>query len=297
MTTERYDERCWTSTRQTNARRALGRDPQVSMYCYINMRNALEDLVPVPGHPTAFLARDAGPTPDHLPAVRRKGAKSDRPEGVPEYHWPWLDGRFVYVARGRDNVARHMREMGGVADAPRLASAAARDKVEASAPAIKGDDGAPALDQGAAAEDPKAPSPSARRRRTSLQHGATPAAAAAAAAVEGERVGAWETIQRIEDRVEKQEADKLLPGKREERILRRAMGFEDDRYASVWWGALTLTGRDADRALRCLPPPPRLAAHRRPPSTAPRTSSPSRTPTRRPCSASTLTSSGSTPRG
>ncbi|TNY18061.1 hypothetical protein DMC30DRAFT_333387, partial [Rhodotorula diobovata] len=194
MTTERYDERCWTSTRQTNARRALGRDPQVSMYCYINMRNALEDLVPVPGHPTAFLARDAGPTPDHLPAVRRKGAKSDRPEGVPEYHWPWLDGRFVYVARGRDNVARHMREMGG----------------------------------GAAAEDPKAPSPSARRRRTSLQHGATPAAAAAAAAVEGERVGAWETIQRIEDRVEKQEADKLLPGKREERILRRAMGFEDD---------------------------------------------------------------------
>lgn len=236
MTTERYDERCWTSTRQTNARRALGRDPQVSMYCYINMRNALEDLVPVPGHPTAFLARDAGPTPDHLPAVRRKGAKSDRPEGVPEYHWPWLDGRFVYVVRGRDNVARHMREMGGVADAPRLASAAKGtpprdDRVDASAPAIKGDDGAPALDKGAAAEDPKAPSPFARRRRTSLPHGATPAAAAAA--VEGERVGAWETIQRIEDRVEKQEADKLLPGKREERILRRAMGFEDDRYASV----------------------------------------------------------------
>ncbi|BGP44579.1 hypothetical protein JCM10450v2_000393 [Rhodotorula kratochvilovae] len=193
MTTERYDERCWTTTRQTNARRALGREPTVTMYCYLNMRHALENLIPVPGHPTAFLARD-DPLDEHIPAK----PLAERPEGTPEYHWPWLDGRFIYVARGRENVARHMREMGGVSVDGDARKKDGDDKVEE-----KG--------------------PMAGRVKRKLMP----------AAPDEDRISAWETIRRIEDRVEKQKAEKLLPAKREEVILRRAMGFEDDSSESL----------------------------------------------------------------
>ncbi|GAA5945035.1 hypothetical protein JCM3775_004267 [Rhodotorula graminis] len=220
MTTERPDERCFTTTRQTNARRALGREPAVTMYCYINMRNALEDLVPVPGHPTAFLARDAPPV-DQLPALKKRPVVVDAPEGTPEYRWPWLDGRFVYVARGRDNVARHMREMGGVSgEAPRAPAAAAVAPAKEGEPAPSpAPDASPTLAAAAAAAEAPPASPSGRTKRKLMPH---------AVVVEGERVGAWDTMRRIEERVAKQEADKVLPGKREERMLRRAMGFEDD---------------------------------------------------------------------
>ncbi|GAA5838522.1 hypothetical protein JCM9279_003271 [Rhodotorula babjevae] len=233
MTTERTDERCWTRTSQTNARRALGREPAVTMYCYINMRNALEDLVPVPGHPTAFLARDAPPV-DQLPPLKKRSSTVvvDAPEGTPEYRWPWLDGRFVYVARGRENVARHMREMGGVdGEVPPPLPA------PAPAPVASAKEGAPATSA--------SPAAAADEAKPSAPHSPTPTSAATAAGrpkrklmphavvVEGERVGAWDTMRRIEERVEKQEADKLLPGKREERMLRRAMGFEDDSSESL----------------------------------------------------------------
>ncbi|GAA6056023.1 hypothetical protein JCM3770_002146 [Rhodotorula araucariae] len=194
MTTERYDEKCWTSTRQTNARRALGREPAVTMYCYLNMRHALENMIPVPGHPTAFLARDA-PLDEHVPVK----PAAERPEGTPEYHCRWLDGRFIYIARGRENVARHMREMGGVA----ADSDAKRDA----------GDGAGTV----AAEGPKA----GRVKRKLMP------------AADEERLGAWETISRIEDRVEKERAEKLLPNKREEAMLRRAMGFDDESSESL----------------------------------------------------------------
>ncbi|GAA5903315.1 hypothetical protein JCM8208_002272 [Rhodotorula glutinis] len=223
MTTERLDERCLTLTKQTNARRALGREPAVTMYCYINMRNALEDLVPVPGHPTAFLARDAPPV-DQLAVIKRT-VVVDKPEGTPEYRWPWLDGRFVYVARGRDNVARHMREMGGVGgDVPPpvpVPVVSAKDGEPAPAPASTASS---AVDEAKPSAPSSPTSPSGRPKRKLMPH---------AVVVEGERVGAWDTMRRIEERVEKQEADKLLPGKREERMLRRAMGFEDDSSESL----------------------------------------------------------------
>lgn len=64
-------------------------------------------MIPVPGRPGTFLAEPAPPLPepilDHPPA----------PPGVdlPAYHWPWLDGRYIYYARGRANIDRHAREM------------------------------------------------------------------------------------------------------------------------------------------------------------------------------------------
>ncbi|GAA5844987.1 hypothetical protein JCM11251_003172 [Rhodosporidiobolus azoricus] len=183
---ERYDERCWTRTKQTNARRALGREPQVSMICYINFRNALSDLVPVPGMVNSFLARDVSPgSPDEVAKTKAigKGKGKAVAGGEEEWagpHWPWLDGRYIYVAKGREAVARHMKEMGGVA-----------------------------VDETPEAQKVKGP-------RILRKSG------------EEQKVSAWETIARIEERCEKSEAQKLLPGKREERIMKRAMGLDED---------------------------------------------------------------------
>ncbi|BGP12527.1 hypothetical protein JCM10213_007629 [Rhodosporidiobolus nylandii] len=177
-TMERYDEKCWTRTKQTNARRALGREPQTSMYCFLNFRNSLADLVPVPGSPNSFLARDVAPGAPDEHSFKRK-PKAPEHEALPEYHWPWLDGRYVYVARGREAVMRHMKEMGGVAGEQ------AKDGVERG-PMIMRKSG------------------------------------------EEEKAGAWDTIGRIEERCERLEAEKMLPGKREEQLLRRALGLDED---------------------------------------------------------------------
>jgi len=61
----------------------------------------------VPGRPGTFLAEAAAPLPE--PYLDNPPT----PEGVnlPAYHWSWLDGRYVYHARGRENVDRHAREM------------------------------------------------------------------------------------------------------------------------------------------------------------------------------------------
>ncbi|GAA6006664.1 hypothetical protein JCM10207_005011 [Rhodosporidiobolus poonsookiae] len=184
-TMERYDERCWTRTRQTNARRALGREPQVTMYCYLNFRNSLADLVPVPGAPNAFLARDAHASTSSAadPSGKGKGkevVRAPEHEDLPAYHWDFLDGRYLYIAKGREAVARHMKEMGGVA-----AGSTSAEGVEAG-PKIMRKSG------------------------------------------EEEKVGAWDTVARIEARCAKLEAERALPGKREERMLRRAMGLDED---------------------------------------------------------------------
>lgn len=149
------------------------------MFCYINFRNALADLVPVPGAPASFLARDATTdSPDAEKAKKGKG-KAPEHEDLPDYRWPALEGRYIYIARGRDAVARHMKEMGGVSVAEPV--------------------------------DGQATGPKIMRRSG-----------------EEEKMGAWDTIARIEERCEKLEAQKLLPGKREEQMLRRAMGLDED---------------------------------------------------------------------
>ncbi|GAA5997369.1 uncharacterized protein JCM10292_000211 [Rhodotorula paludigena] len=201
-TSERIDERCWTSSRQTNARRALGREPTVKMYCYINMRNALSDLVPVPGHPTAFLARDAPPASPAAEAAAHHRKARVPPEGVPEYHWPWLEGRYFYVATGRENVARHMLEMSG-----------------ASAEATEEKKMAKQAEEGATREKAIKVRPDGSVSLGEVQRLVAP---------RDEHVGAWDTIRRIEERCEKKAAERLLPGKREEAMIRRAMGLEEE---------------------------------------------------------------------
>ncbi|ORY69266.1 hypothetical protein BCR35DRAFT_308054 [Leucosporidium creatinivorum] len=108
---EQRDERCWITTKQTNARRALHRDPQTTMYCYMNFRNAIADLIPVPGLPGAYLARDVAPSapPSATPSPPTVGAK-DTPE-LPSYHWPRLDGRYLYISRGNEAVKQHLEDM------------------------------------------------------------------------------------------------------------------------------------------------------------------------------------------
>ncbi|BGP21572.1 hypothetical protein JCM10295v2_000447 [Rhodotorula toruloides] len=194
---EKVDERCWTFSRQTNARRALGREAQATMYCYINMRNALADLIPVPGHPAAFLARDAAPGSPAASEIGRVRSRREKrikvvagDHEVPDYHWRWLDGRYLYIARGREMIARHMLEMTG---------STKPDKGEVADELV----------------EEKGPMHGKVKRR--LMPGA-----------DEERLGAWGTIQRIEERCAKTEAEQMLPGKREEVMLRRAMGFEPD---------------------------------------------------------------------
>ncbi|GAA5994666.1 hypothetical protein JCM5350_000370 [Sporobolomyces pararoseus] len=125
QTSEQTDEKCWIFTNQSNARRALGLEPQISMYCYLNFRNSLSSLVPVPGHPNAFLAKDAPPPPtipqegeDGPGNVKKIVLKSSRIGDVekvlPNYWWKWLDGRYFYVAKGKTQVERHFKEMGNV---------------------------------------------------------------------------------------------------------------------------------------------------------------------------------------
>lgn len=167
------------------------------MYCYINMRNALADLIPVPGHPAAFLARDAAPG---SPAASETGQDPSRSEKriklvageheVPDYHWRWLDGRYFYIARGREMVARHMLEMTGSTrpDIGHMADELVEEK-----------------------------GPMHGKVKRKLMPG-----------VDEERLGAWGTIRRIEERCAKAEAERMLPGKREENMLRRAMGFEPE---------------------------------------------------------------------
>jgi hypothetical protein len=167
------------------------------MYCYINMRNALADLIPVPGHPAAFLARDAAPG---SPAASETGQDPSRSQKriklvageheVPDYHWRWLDGRYFYIARGREMVARHMLEMTGSTrpDIGHMADELVEEK-----------------------------GPMHGKVKRKLMPG-----------VDEERLGAWGTIRRIEERCAKAEAERMLPGKREENMLRRAMGFEPE---------------------------------------------------------------------
>ncbi|KAM0793386.1 hypothetical protein ACM66B_000839 [Microbotryomycetes sp. NB124-2] len=119
-TPEKPDERCWTTSRQTNARRALGRPPKTTMYCYINWRHAISDMIPVPGMPGAFIARESRKptTTTSATTTRATGPPSSSapvslPDGLPAYHWPWLDGRYLYIARGADAVKRHLDDMHG----------------------------------------------------------------------------------------------------------------------------------------------------------------------------------------
>ncbi|GAA5981448.1 hypothetical protein JCM10908_004112 [Rhodotorula pacifica] len=219
---EKTDERCWTFTSQSNARRALGREPQTTMYCYLNLRNVIADLVAVPGAPNAFLARDAPPGSPSAAEVERKLKERSMRKVVttaasegetPTYHWPWLDGRYLYIATGRNNIARHLNEMGG----------AAVDQAEEKAPANGGAGAAAAVASTGTAREPVHPitttsppsSPPGRPRRRSLPP-----------TLDEGHLGAWDMLKRIEDRVEKAEAERLQPGKREEEMMRRALGFE-----------------------------------------------------------------------
>ncbi|GAA5878199.1 hypothetical protein JCM3774_005840 [Rhodotorula dairenensis] len=211
---EKLDERCWTFTRQSNARRALGREPQTTMYCYLNLRNVIEDLVPVPGAPNAFLARDAPPgSPAAVEAERKLRERTMRkvelqhtadPNATttPAYRWPWLDGRYLYIATGRNNVARHMTEMGGAATDP-------EDHHHHHYPSDSGSQREPEHARPEAATAARPP------RRRSLPP-----------TLDEGHLGAWGMLKRIEDRVEKAEAERAQPGKREEELMRRALGFE-----------------------------------------------------------------------
>ena len=85
----------------------LGLEPLTSAFCYLNFRNAVGRMQAVPGRPGTFLAEPAAPLPE--PFLENPPA----PEGVnlPVYHWSWLDGRYIYYARGREVIDRHYREM------------------------------------------------------------------------------------------------------------------------------------------------------------------------------------------
>ncbi|SCV68591.1 BQ2448_712 [Microbotryum intermedium] len=116
---ESVDERCWIRTKQTNARRALGRESKVTMYCYLNLKKQIADLIPVPGQRGAYMVKDAprskssGPT-HYVPAGPPTTLAP--PPVVPLYHWPRLDDRYIYIARGRTYVNRHLQESGGPPD-------------------------------------------------------------------------------------------------------------------------------------------------------------------------------------
>ncbi|GAA6014824.1 hypothetical protein JCM11491_002129 [Sporobolomyces phaffii] len=190
QTREQTDEKCWVFTNQSNARRALGLEPQMSMYCYINFRNSLSSLTPVPGHPNAFLAKDAPQTsvgssaasgsqsedegtgaergPGELHKVVLKSTRvGEREVDLPAYWWRWLDGRYWYVAKGRKAVERHFDEMGDLSQLEKLEDDA--------------NDG----------------------------------------------VNSWKMITRIETRCRDEQEQSLLPGKREERQIKKSLGIID----------------------------------------------------------------------
>ena len=54
--------------------------------------------------------RNGAAAPSTSTADPSKG-DADPFEGIPEYHWPFLDGRYFYFARGTPAVERHLREM------------------------------------------------------------------------------------------------------------------------------------------------------------------------------------------
>jgi hypothetical protein len=79
------------------------------------MRRQVGDLLPVLGRPGAYVAKpvpipDAPPTPPTPPLPLASARDKPIPE-IPKYHWAWLDGRYFYRAKGRENVARHHEEM------------------------------------------------------------------------------------------------------------------------------------------------------------------------------------------
>ena len=87
----------------------------------MNFRHAIGDLVPVLGLPGAYIARDQSPAA--LAANKSKGKENadtrmkseglERDARIPEYHWPALDGRYLYIARGKTAVRRHLDDAGG----------------------------------------------------------------------------------------------------------------------------------------------------------------------------------------
>ncbi|GAA6062292.1 hypothetical protein JCM10212_004380 [Sporobolomyces blumeae] len=213
QTREAVDERCWTFTSQTNARRALGLDPQPTMYCYLNFRNSLASLVPVPGHPNAFIARDAAAPPPSGPSSRShdpghattstgggervvvlKSRDGDLKRTVPAYRWDWLDGRYWYVARGRENVVRHLAEMGDLSKA----------------------EPEPAEDARTTPTDRDGTSTTGRPRKSSFGHAQAPPA-----------INSWKMIETIEKRIEKQKEEDNVPGRKEEKRIKRALGIVD----------------------------------------------------------------------
>lgn len=158
----------------------------MSMYCYINFRNSLSSLTPVPGHPNAFLAKDApqtitlnsktdkeekrGEGPGLLKKTVLESMRfGDREVELPNYWWKALDGRYWYHAKGKKAIERHFEEMGDLA------------KLEKK-------------------EDEKG---------------------------ETSKVNAWGMIKRIERRVQEKKEEDALPGKREERQVRKALGVVD----------------------------------------------------------------------
>ncbi|GAA5896274.1 uncharacterized protein JCM6883_006856 [Sporobolomyces salmoneus] len=182
QTREQTDEKCWIFSNQSNARRALGLEPQISMYCYINFRNSLSSLTPVPGHPNAFLAKDAPQNsapfslsgedddeggPGQLKKVTLKSTRvGDREVELPSYWWRWLGGRYWYVAKGKKAVERHFAEMGDLSKLEN-ANEAGRD------------------------------------------------------------VNSWKMIRTIEKRCQEKKEEDQLPGKREERQIKKALGVVD----------------------------------------------------------------------
>lgn len=109
---EVIDERCYSSCRQTNARRALGREPSCYSLCYINFRNHINALIPVPNHPGTFLAAMDSPSTSKITTTQKTSIDSEA-SVVPKYHWKGLDGRYLYYASGRDKVSEHLIEMAG----------------------------------------------------------------------------------------------------------------------------------------------------------------------------------------
>lgn len=134
---ERRDEKCWSSSRQTNARRALGRDPVSSAFCYLNFRHQIGTLVPIPGQPNTFIARDEpSPTPLAPKPVPLNLMDPNGPQ-IPAYHWKALDGRFFWYGRGREIIYAHGGEMGkdwkGLAAMTERCEKAEKDRTDAAA--------------------------------------------------------------------------------------------------------------------------------------------------------------------
>lgn len=154
----------------------------MTAYCYINFKNSLSSLTLVPGTPNAFLAKDAPSTlpvsdeelsngPGKLRTVTLKSSRTGEKEiELPKYHWEPLDGRYWYVAKGRENVERHFTEMGDLS------------KIEKEEGREDGKEG---------------------------------------------NVNSWKMIRRIQERIVKTQEENSIPGKREERQVKKALGIID----------------------------------------------------------------------